>query len=276
MDFLHVQHSECCRIRRVGIRFTCQRKVKTNNQMKKNSLIIACIAFASLAYGEAELILNFDFESANWYTEASDKVSFGGNTESNGITLEESAIDGSGHYVQFSSNSAAWSGTITSTPSLSTENVLVSFFMNANEVPVGNNASHPDWAFQTILGGSTTAASGLKIGLGQDGCLKVGQHNRGGVGLDNTSALTLNTWHHVAVSFMKNEDASNYTITAYVDGEVYGTGTSAYALDWSSLACMNRPMLAPCVSAVELTTCNSTMFHRRKTWQALSQRNMPD
>lgn len=58
---------------------------------------------------------------------------------------------------------------------------------------------------------------------------------QGAASINNTTPLTLNTWHHVAVSFMDNADnPGTYSITAYVDGSVYGTGTSNMAAVWDS------------------------------------------
>ncbi len=204
--------------------------------MKKTfiTLITLCTASTAPLFGASTLISSFDFEGTNWWDDAQGAASFSGYQSAGVVLTEQTVIGDSAHYAQFNSNSATWGGSISG---LNTSNFLVSFFMNASEIPVAGASDNPEWVFQTILGASAgeETAGTFKIGLGKDGCLKVGQAQVSATSVNNTTPLTLNTWHHVAVSFMDNADnPGTYSITAYVDGSVYGTGTSNTAAVWDS------------------------------------------
>lgn len=182
--------------------------------MKKTFALLMALSSAAIgAELKAELKLDGNF------SDTCGNLTIG-NTDQGITWSDESVVAGSDGCILSANEKAAWNGSFKNVPNK--ENFAITLFVNANELPVGNNSANPGWTAQWILGGGAVANGFPKIGIGLDGQIKVSLHNVGG-GLNSgeNNCLTIGEWYQIGVSLttVKENDTATSTWTLFINGE---------------------------------------------------------
>lgn len=197
--------------------------------MKKT--IIALMALAGAACG-AELVTELKLDGN--FSDTQNNISFNTSEVGQMSWGTESPIAGSDGYLTSSNGKAVWDGDFTTVPS--NQNFAITLFVNPNSYftfSQNNNANAvPGWAAQWFIGGGTTGDSGIKLGIGVDGQVKLDIKNQFSFASGSDNVITLNEWTQVGLAVTKNEGTSTYAYTLFINGEAVASVDKAVTANW--------------------------------------------